>query len=89
MSITKEKKSELVKKFQASPKDTGSPEVQVALLSERIKNLTEHFKIHKKDNHGRRGLFMLVGQRKRLLKYLQRTDLKKYQDLIKTIGLRA
>ncbi|MFC1601230.1 30S ribosomal protein S15 [Candidatus Sumerlaeota bacterium] len=88
MSITKEKKQELVEKYKTHDKDTGSPEVQVAILTERITNLTEHFKIHKKDHNSRRGLLMLVGQRKRLLNYLRGTEVERYRQLIKRLGLR-
>ena len=88
MSITKEKKSELIKKFATKEGDTGSPEVQIAILSERIKNLTEHMKDHKKDFSSRRGLMMLVGQRRRLLDYVKSRDPGKYDSLIKRLGLR-
>ena len=86
MSITQEKTAELVKKFGDGK--TGSTEAQVAILSERIKNLTEHFKEHKQDNHSRRGLLGLVSKRRKLLKYLQTKDYAKYQELIKGLGLR-
>ncbi|MBT3237219.1 MAG: 30S ribosomal protein S15 [Rhodospirillaceae bacterium] len=88
MSITAEKKAELISEFATSKGDTGSPEVQVAVLSERINNLTEHLKIHKKDFHSRRGLLMMVGQRRRLLDYLSSRESKRYEDLIKRLGLR-
>ncbi|WP_367931296.1 30S ribosomal protein S15 [Aquamicrobium sp.] len=88
MSITAERKQELVKEFATTQGDTGSPEVQVAILSERIKNLTEHFKDHKKDNHSRRGLLALVSQRRSLLDYLKRKDEGRYQTLIEKLGLR-
>lgn len=88
MSITAERKQELVKEFATHDGDTGSPEVQVAILTERIKNLTEHFKEHKKDNHSRRGLLMMVGQRRRMLDYLKRKDQKRYEDLIARLGIR-
>ena len=88
MSITAEKKTELIKDFSVHEKDTGSPEVQVAVLTERIKNLTDHFKQHKKDHNSRRGLLMLVGQRKRLLRYLSSKDIERYRTLIKRLGLR-
>ena len=88
MSITAERKSELIKEYATKEGDTGSPEVQVAILSERIVNLTEHFKTHKKDNHSRRGLLMLVSQRRRLLDYLKRSDEKRYAALIQRLGLR-
>ena len=88
MSITAEKKLELVGEFATGKNDTGSPEVQVAILSERIANLTEHLKIHKHDFHSRRGLIMMVGKRRRLLDYLKRKDEDRYQKLIQRLGLR-
>ncbi len=88
MSITAERKSELMKEYATAEGDTGSPEVQVAILSERINNLTEHLKTHKKDYHSRRGLLMMVGQRRRLLDYLKSKKVERYQDLIKRLGLR-
>jgi small subunit ribosomal protein S15 len=88
MSITAERKQELMSEFATKKGDTGSPEVQVAVLSERIKNLTEHFKDHKKDNHSRRGLLALVSQRRSLLDYLKRKDEARYQTLIEKLGLR-
>ncbi len=88
MSITAERKQEIVENFATKPGDTGSPEVQVALLTERITNLTEHLKVHKKDLHSRRGLLLMVGQRRRLLDYLKRKDQGRYSDLIKRLGLR-
>lgn len=88
MSITPERKSELVKEFATGEYDTGSPEVQVAILSERIRNLTEHLKEHKKDFHSRRGLLMMVGQRRRLLDYLKRKNSPRYDTLIERLGLR-
>ncbi|MGB3897873.1 MAG: 30S ribosomal protein S15 [Mesorhizobium sp.] len=88
MSITAERKQELMSEFATAKGDTGSPEVQVAILSERIKNLTEHFKDHKKDNHSRRGLLALVSQRRSLLDYLNRKDSARYQALIEKLGLR-
>lgn len=88
MSITPERKSQLIKEYATKPDDTGSPEVQVAILSERIANLTEHFKDHKKDNHSRRGLLKLVSQRRRLLDYVKRIDVTRYQSLIERLGLR-
>ena len=88
MSITAEKKLELVGEFATGKSDTGSPEVQVAILSERIVNLTEHLKIHKHDFHSRRGLIMMVGKRRRLLDYLKRKDEDRYQNLIQRLGLR-
>jgi small subunit ribosomal protein S15 len=88
MSITAERKTELIKEYQTGTGDTGSPEVQVAILTERILNLTEHLKEHKKDFHSRRGLIMMVGQRRRLLDYLKRKNQTRYQDLIGRLGLR-
>jgi small subunit ribosomal protein S15 len=87
--LTKESKMALLKRFARHEKDTGSPEVQIALLTERIKYLGEHFKVHKKDHHSRRGLLKLVAQRKRLLEYLKRKDRDKYQTLIAQLGLRG
>ena len=88
MSITPERKQELVKEYATTDGDTGSPEVQVAILTERIVNLTEHFKTHKKDNHSRRGLLKLVNQRRRLLDYVKANDNERYQSLIQRRGLR-
>lgn len=88
MSVTAERKSEILKTFAIKDKDTGSPEVQVALLSERINNLTEHFKGHVKDHHSRRGLLKMVSQRRRLLDYLKDKDSKRYDTLIERLGLR-
>lgn len=88
MTITAERKTELIKEYATNPTDTGSPEVQVAVLSERIANLTEHFKLHKKDNHSRRGLIKLVSQRRRLLDYVKAVDVKRYESLIARLGLR-
>lgn len=88
MSITPERKQEMMKEYATAKGDTGSPEVQVAILSERIKNLTEHFKDHKKDNHSRRGLLKLVSQRRRLLDYLRGKDESRYKTLIGKLGLR-
>ena len=88
MSITKEKKSELIKKFAVKAGDTGSPEVQVAILTERINNLTEHFQTNKKDNHSRRGLLTMVATRRKLLDYVKRKDEARYQKLIKELGIR-
>ncbi|HEY8948300.1 MAG TPA: 30S ribosomal protein S15 [Rhizomicrobium sp.] len=86
--ITPERKAELIKEYATKPNDTGSPEVQVAVLSERITNLTEHFKDHVKDNHSRRGLIKMVSQRRRLLDYVKATDEKRYESLISRLGLR-
>ncbi|KJS43702.1 MAG: 30S ribosomal protein S15 [Rhodospirillaceae bacterium BRH_c57] len=88
MSITAERKQELITEFALQPGDTGSPEVQVAILTERIKNLTEHFKEHKKDNHSRRGLLMMVSQRRRLLDYTKKKNVQRYEDLIGRLGIR-
>ena len=88
MSITAERKADLIKTHARTEGDTGSAEVQVAILSERIANLTEHFKTHKKDNHSRRGLLKLVSQRRRLLDHLKTSDAGRYQALIETLGLR-
>jgi small subunit ribosomal protein S15 len=88
MSVTGSRKAEVIKTYAKKPGDTGSPEVQVAILSERINNLTEHFKTHVKDNHSRRGLLKLVGARRTLLDYLRRTNEKSYQELIEKLGIR-
>ena len=88
MSLTVEAKREIVQKFGKSDADTGSPEVQIALLTARINHLTEHLREHKGDHHSRRGLLMLVGQRRRLLNYLQRRHLDRYRSLIQELGLR-
>ena len=88
MSITAEKKQELIKEHARADNDTGSPEVQVAILTHRIVTLTEHFKTHAKDNHSRRGLLMLVNKRRSLLDYLKREDAARYTDLITKLGLR-
>lgn len=88
MSLTKDKKAELATKFGRGEGDTGSTEVQVALLTERINELTEHLREHSKDHHSRRGLLMLVGRRRRLLRYLERTDLERYRALVAELGLR-
>jgi small subunit ribosomal protein S15 len=83
-----QKKKEIVEDFRKHDTDTGSPEVQIALLTERIKSLTEHFQTHKKDHHSRRGLLQLVGQRRRLLDYLKRSDFERYKTIIGTLGIR-
>lgn len=88
MSITAERKQELIKQFGAKDSDTGSPEVQVAILTERIKNLTDHLNQHKKDFHTRRGLISMVGQRRSLLDYLKRKEVSRYDNIIKELGLR-
>jgi small subunit ribosomal protein S15 len=83
-----EKKKTIIEKYRLHEKDTGSPEVQIALLTERVTYLTEHFKVHKKDHHSRRGLLMLVGQRRRLLDYLKAKDVERYKTLIADLGIR-
>ena len=86
--ISKEMKSEIIEKYKRDEKDTGSPEVQIALLTERINELTEHLKVHKKDNHSRRGLLKMVGARRSLLKYLSDKDVQRYRDIVEKLGLR-
>lgn len=88
MAQSPEVRSRLIEEYRTHDKDTGSPEVQVALLTERINELTEHFKVHQKDHHGRRGLLKLVGQRRRLLTYLKNKDVDRYRQLIERLGLR-
>ncbi|HUU06595.1 MAG TPA: 30S ribosomal protein S15 [Patescibacteria group bacterium] len=88
MSITKETKEKLISRFKINDKDTGSSEVQVSILTERIRNLTEHFKTHKKDNHSRKGLLTMVATRKKLLNYLRKTDYDKYLKIIQELELR-
>ena len=88
MSITAERKTELIGEYATKEGDTGSPEVQVAVLSERIANLTEHLKMHKKDFHSRRGLLMMVGRRRRLLDYMKKKDVSRYEGVVKRLGLR-
>ena len=88
MVLTSQKKKELIDKFKLHESDTGSPEVQVGLLTHRISYLTEHLKTHKKDHHTRRGLLMLVGQRRRLLNYVKNKDVQRYRGIVKTLGLR-
>jgi small subunit ribosomal protein S15 len=88
MSITAERKHELLQDFATKPGDTGSPEIQVAILTERIANLTEHFKTHNKDHHSRRGLLMMVSRRRRLLDYVKSRDQERYEGLIKRLGIR-
>jgi small subunit ribosomal protein S15 len=88
MSLIKEKKIEIIDGYKKHPTDTGSPEVQIALLTERINTLTEHFKTHKKDHMSRRGLLMMVGQRRRLLEYLKRKNIEGYRGLIARLGIR-
>lgn len=88
MGLVAEKKTKLIEEYKLHDSDTGSPEVQIALLTERIVYLTEHFKIHKKDHHSRTGLLRMVGQRRRLLDYLKRKNVERYQEIIKKLGLR-
>ncbi len=88
MSITAERKTALINEYKQGDADTGSPEVQVAILTERINNLTEHFKTHKKDNHSRRGLLKMVSQRRRLLDYVKKNDVARYKSLIERLGIR-
>jgi small subunit ribosomal protein S15 len=88
VALNKERKTELIDSYKTHEGDTGSPEVQVAILSERINYLTEHFKVHAKDHHSRRGLLQLVGQRRRLLDYVKRKDTGRYADLIRRLGIR-
>lgn len=88
MSITAERKQEVIKEYAQGEGDTGSPEVQIAIMSERIRNLTDHLNTHKKDHHSRRGLLVLVGQRRRLLDYLKRKEQSRYEGLIARLGLR-
>lgn len=86
--ISKEKKSEIIEKYKRDEKDTGSPEVQIAILTERINELTEHLKVHKKDNHSRRGLLKMVGKRRNLLNYLSKKDINRYRAIVEKLGLR-
>ena len=86
--ISKESKAEIIAKYKRDEKDTGSPEVQIALLTERINELTEHLKVHKKDNHSRRGLLKMVGKRRNLLNYLAKKDIQRYRDIVEKLGLR-
>jgi small subunit ribosomal protein S15 len=88
MTVTQERRRDLVEKFGSGSTDTGKTEVQIALLTERINSLTEHLRVHRKDHHSRRGLLMLVGRRRRFLNYLQRTDLERYRSLVRELGLR-
>ena len=88
MSVTAERKQEIIAEYATHEGDTGSPEVQIALLTQRIKDLTEHFKTHKHDHHSRRGLLLLVGRRRRLLGYLAEIDIERYRSLIERLGLR-
>ena len=86
--MTKERKTEIIKEYKRDEKDTGSPEVQIALLTERIKELTEHLKVHPKDNHSRRGMLKMVGKRRNLLNYLAKKDINRHRDLVQKLGLR-
>jgi len=86
--MTKETKQEIINTYKRDEKDTGSPEVQIALLTQRINELTEHLKVHKKDNHSRRGLLKMVGARRSLLKYLSDKDVQRYRDIVEKLGLR-
>ena len=86
--ISKELKSQIIEKYKRDEKDTGSPEVQIAILTERINELTEHLKVHKKDNHSRRGLLKMVGKRRNLLNYLAKKDINRYREIVKQLGLR-
>lgn len=88
MALSMEEKKQIIEQYKRHGSDTGSPDVQVAILTRRINDLTEHFKIHKKDHHSRRGLLMLVGQRRRLLNYLRDHDIKRYRELVQTLNLR-
>jgi len=88
MALTQERKQEIINEFKLHESDTGSPEVQIAILTEKIKNLTEHLKVHKKDHHSRRGLLKMVGQRRRLLNYLREKDYMRYRQVIEKLGLR-
>jgi len=88
MPLTRESKSNVIERFKIHPKDAGSPEVQIALLSERISYLNDHFRLHRKDHSSRRGLLMMVGRRKRLLEYLKRRDSDRYQKVIEKLGIR-
>ncbi len=86
--ISKEMKSQIIEQYKRDEKDTGSPEVQIAILTERINELTEHLKTHKKDNHSRRGLLKMVGKRRNLLNYLSKKDINRYREIVKKLGLR-
>ena len=86
--ISKEKKAEIIKTYGRTPEDTGSPEVQIAILTERIRELTEHLKVNKKDHHSRRGMLKMIGQRRGLLDYLKKIDIERYRSLIERLGIR-
>ena len=89
MTMTKEQKAQIIEEYKLHEGDTGSPEVQIAILSYRINSLTEHLKTHKKDHHSRRGLFKMIGQRRGLLRYLQKNDIERYRSLIEKLGIRG
>lgn len=89
MSISKEQKAKIIEEFKLHDNDTGSPEVQIAILTYRINALTEHLKTHKKDHHSRRGLFKMIGQRRGLLRYLEKKDINRYRELIEKLGIRG
>lgn len=89
MTLTKEQKAEIIEKYKLHEGDTGSPEVQIAILTHRINSLTEHLRTHKKDHHSRRGLFKMIGQRRGLLNYLQKNDIERYRHLIEKLGIRG
>ncbi|QQY80692.1 SSU ribosomal protein S15P [Keratinibaculum paraultunense] len=89
MTLTKEQKAQIIKEYGLHENDTGSPEVQIAILTYRINSLTEHLKNHKKDHHSRRGLFKMIGQRRGLLNYLQKKDIERYRELIEKLGIRG
>ena len=89
MTMTREEKTQIIEEYRLHEGDTGSPEVQIAILTHRINSLTEHLKTHKKDHHSRRGLFKMIGQRRGLLNYLQKTDIERYRALIEKLGLRG
>lgn len=89
MTMTKEQKVQIIEEFRLHEGDTGSPEVQIAILTHRINSLTEHLKTHKKDHHSRRGLFKMIGQRRGLLNYLEKTDIERYRALIEKLGIRG
>ncbi|MGX9133710.1 30S ribosomal protein S15 [Rummeliibacillus sp. JY-2-4R] len=88
MALTQERKNEIIAEFRTHESDTGSPEVQIAVLTEEINNLNEHLRVHKKDHHSRRGLFKMVGRRRNLLKYLRENDVQRYREIITKLGLR-
>jgi len=89
MSISKEQKAKIIEEFKLHDNDTGSPEVQIAILTYRINALTEHLKTHKKDHHSRRGLFKMIGQRRGLLRYLEKKDINRYRELVEKLGIRG